>query len=324
MPKSAGFNERAIMTIAAILHANGLLSQRAATAHRMLRRCILCPRRCRVNRLAGETGLCATGAKARIASYSPHFGEEQPLVGTHGSGTIFLAGCNLRCCFCQNYEISQGEEPGREVDARDFAAIMLELQAMGCHNINLVTPSHVVPQILEALVLAIAGGLQIPLVFNCSGYESRATLALLDGVIDIYMPDFKFWRPETAARYAQAPDYPERAREALVIMHRQVGELRVGSDGCARSGLLVRHLLMPGMLGETEAILRFISTHLSTSTYVNIMGQYHPCGRASQFEELRRSITGAAYRQAMEMARALGLTRIDRPDLNRLLQRLAF
>ena len=310
------------MTIAATLHANGQLSQRAATAHRLLSRCILCPRRCRVNRLAGETGLCAIGTQARIASYGPHFGEEQPLVGTNGSGTIFLAGCNLHCCFCQNYEISQGEEAGQEVDARDFAAIMLELQAMGCHNINLVTPSHVVPQILEALVVAIADGLHIPLVFNCSGYESRTALALLDGVIDIYMPDFKSWRPETAARYAQASDYPERVREALMIMHRQVGELMVGSDGCACSGLLVRHLLMPGMLGETEEILRFIATHLSAATYVNIMAQYHPCGRASQYDELRRAITGGEYRQALEMARSLGLSRIDHPNIGRLLKRL--
>jgi len=304
------------------LHARGLLHRRAETARRLLAGCTLCPRRCRVNRLAGETGCCSTGALARIASYGPHFGEESPLVGTGGSGTIFLAGCNLCCCFCQNYDISQGSEPAQEVDARGFAAIMLELQAMGCHNINLVTPSHVVPQILAALIPALEGGLDIPIVFNCGGYESAATLALLDGVIDIYMPDVKFWQPATAARYAQAPDYPERVREALVLMHRQVGDLVVGPDGIARAGLLIRHLLMPGSLDETEAILRFIATHLSPATYVNIMAQYHPCGRADQYEELRRTISGDEYRQALEIARTLGLTRLDRPDLSRLLRRL--
>jgi putative pyruvate formate lyase activating enzyme len=310
------------MTQALTLLKSGQLRQRAEIARRMLGRCVLCPRRCRVNRLKGETGVCATGGLARIASYGPHFGEEQPLVGTQGSGTIFLAGCSLRCCFCQNYDISQGDEPGQEVDAREFAAIMLELQAMGCHNINLVTPSHVVPQILAALIPALEGGLRIPLVFNCSGYESIAALALLDGVVDIYLADFKFWQPATAARYTEAPDYPDRAREALLRMQGQVGTLVIGPDGCARSGLLIRHLLMPGLLDQTEAILRFIAAHLSKDTYVNLMAQYHPCGTADQFAELRRTISGDEYRQALEIARTLGLSRIDRPDLARMLRRL--
>lgn len=305
------------------LYANGLLQQRAETAHRLLTGCTLCPRCCRVNRLAGETGRCATGARARIVGYGPHFGEEQHLVGAHGSGTIFFAGCNLHCCFCQNFEISRGEEPAQEVDARELAAVMLELQTMGCHNINLVTPSHVVPQILAALIPAIEGGLELPLVFNCSGYESAATLALLDGVVDIYLPDFKFWQPRTAVQYAQAPDYPKRAREALRIMHRQVGDLVIGPEGYARSGLLVRHLLMPGMIEETAEILSFIATSLSTTTSINIMDQYHPCGTADQYPELRSTLTTAEYRQAMEIAQSLGLSRIDRPDLVRLLQRLA-
>jgi len=311
------------MPIAAhALHARGLLRERADRAHRMLACCTLCPRRCRVDRLAGETGRCRTGALARIASYGPHFGEEAPLVGVGGSGTVFLAGCNLCCCFCQNYDISQGSDSGQEVDARGFASVMLELQAMGCHNINLVTPSHVVPQILAALIPALDAGLDIPVVFNCSGYESAATLALLAGAIDIYMPDIKFWRLETASRYAEAPDYPERVREALAIMHRQVGDLDIGPDGIARAGLLVRHLLMPGLLAETEAILGFIATTLSPATYVNLMAQYHPCGRAGQYEELRRTVTGEAYRRALDTARTLGLTRLDRPDLARLLRRL--
>jgi putative pyruvate formate lyase activating enzyme len=311
------------MPIAAhALHASGLLRQRAATARRLLAGCALCPRNCGVDRLAGATGRCATGVRARIASYGPHFGEEEPLVGSCGSGTIFLAGCNLCCCFCQNYDISQNDDSGQEVDAKEFAAIMLELQGMGCHNINLVTPSHVVPQILEALIPALEDGLDIPVVFNCSGYERAETLGLLDGVVDIYMPDVKFWQPETAARYAQAPDYPDRVREALAIMHRQVGDLAINPDGLARSGLLVRHLLMPGLIAETEAILHFIATNLSPATYVNIMAQYHPCGRVGQYEELGRTVSGEEYRRAQAMARSLGLTRLDRPDLSRILRRL--
>lgn len=314
--------DHAMPIAAQALFSSGLLHQRAETAHRILESCTLCPRCCRVNRLAGETGLCSTGPHARIASYGPHFGEEQPLVGTHGSGTIFFAGCGLGCCFCQNFDISQGSEPAQEVGPREFASVMLELQAMGCHNINLVTPSHVVPQFLAALIPAIEGGLDIPIVFNCSGYESTETLALLSGIVDIYMPDCKFWRSATSARYAHAPDYPERARAALLLMHRQVGDLVIGEDGCARSGLLVRHLLMPGLLAETEAILRFIATQVSPQTYINIMAQYHPCGNADQYAELRRTITGDEYRQALEMARSLGLNRIDRPDIARLLRRL--
>ncbi len=309
-------------TAAHILLASGLLRERSKAAHRRLACCTLCPRRCGVDRLAGETGRCRTGALARVASYGPHFGEESPLVGTNGSGTIFLAGCNLGCCFCQNFDISQGDEAGQDVNDRELGAIMLELQAMGCHNINLVTPSHVVPQILAALIPALEGGLDIPLVFNCSGYESAETLALLEGVVDIYMPDAKFWQPTTGDRYAQAPDYPDRMREALVIMHRQVGDLVIGPDDIARSGLLIRHLLMPGRIDETEAILAFIATTLSPDTYVNIMAQYHPCGLADQYEELRQTISGDEYRQALAIAARLGLTRLDRPDWSRLLRRL--
>lgn len=304
------------------LHRQGLLRQRVEEASRLLADCTLCPRCCRVGRLAGATGRCRIGAMAQVASYGPHFGEEAPLVGRNGSGAIFFVGCNLGCCFCQNDDISQGDDSGEAVDAHGLAAVMLTLQDMGCHNINLVTPSHVVPQILAALIPALEGGLEIPLVYNCSGYERIETLALLAGVVDIYLPDFKFWRSETAARYAQAPDYPERTRAALIAMHRQVGELAIGADGVARSGLMIRHLLMPGLLAETAAILEFIATALSVDTYVNIMAQYHPCGRAELYEELRRTITGEEYRRAVAMAEALGLTRIDRPDLARMLRRL--
>ena len=284
------------MPRAASLHASGQLERKAEIGRRLLRRCTLCPRRCRVDRHAGEIGVCGIGARARVASYGPHFGEEAVLVGPGGSGTIFLTGCSLRCCFCQNFDISQGDEPGQEVDDGDFAAIMLELQARGCSNINLVTPSHVVPQILAALLRAVEGGLRIPLVYNSSGYDSAPTLDLLAGAVDIYLPDLKFWLPATAGRYADAPDYPDIARQAIRRMHRQVGDLEVGADGLARRGLLVRHLLMPGQGEETAAILGFLATEISPSTYVNIMAQYHPCGQAERFPELCRWVSGAEYR----------------------------
>lgn len=308
------------MPRAASLHASGQLERKAEIGRRLLRRCTLCPRRCRVDRHAGEIGVCGIGARARIASYGPHFGEEAVLVGPGGSGTIFLTGCSLRCCFCQNFDISQGDEPGQEVDDGDFAAIMLELQARGCSNINLVTPSHVVPQILAALLRAVEGGLRIPLVYNSSGYDSAPTLDLLAGAVDIYLPDLKFWLPATAGRYADAPDYPDIARQAIRRMHRQVGDLEVGADGLARRGLLVRHLLMPGQGEETAAILGFLATEISPSTYVNIMAQYHPCGQAERFPELCRGVSGAEYRQALACARSLGLARLDQPDLAGLLR----
>lgn len=308
------------MPRAASLHASGQLERKAEIGRRLLRRCTLCPRRCRVDRHAGEIGVCGIGARARIASYGPHFGEEAVLVGPGGSGTIFLTGCSLRCCFCQNFDISQGDEPGQEVDDGDFAAIMLELQARGCSNINLVTPSHVVPQILAALLRAVEGGLRIPLVYNSSGYDSAPTLDLLASAVDIYLPDLKFWLPATAGRYADAPDYPDIARQAIRRMHRQVGDLEVGADGLARRGLLVRHLLMPGQGEETAAILGFLATEISPSTYVNIMAQYHPCGQAERFPELCRGVSGAEYRQALACARSLGLTRLDQPDLAGLLR----
>ena len=310
------------MLLAANLHASGQLERRAEIGRRLLRRCTLCPRRCRVDRLAGEVGRCGIGARARIAGYGPHFGEEAVLVGRGGSGTIFLTGCSLGCCFCQNFAISRGDEPGREVEDGEFAAIMLELQALGCSNINLVTPSHVVPQILAALVQAVDGGLRIPLVYNSSGYDSAVALDLLAGAVDIYLPDCKFWLPETAARYAGAPDYPDCARRAIQRMHRQVGDLEVGADGLARCGLLVRLLLMPGLGAETAAILRFLAEQISPRTYVNIMAQYHPCGEAERYPELCRGVSGAEYRRALACARSLGLNRLDQPDLASLLRQL--
>lgn len=292
---------------------SGRLAEKARIARQRLAECTMCPRRCKVDRTAGELGVCRTGARAVVCSFEPHFGEEAPLVGEHGSGTIFFSHCNLGCVFCQNYEISH-EGLGRETDPTDLADMMLSLQAAGCGNINLVTPSHVVPQILTALETAAAGGLRIPLVYNSSGYDGVDTLQLLDGVVDIYMPDFKFWDPATAARLCRARDYPQRARAALLKMHGQVGDLVLNEAGEAERGMLIRHLVMPGGSGETEAILRFIATRLSRNSYVNIMSQYRPCGRAAEYPEINRSITDREFRDARRAARDLGLTRLDRPQ----------
>ena len=266
-------------------HRTGLLDERIAAAESRLNGCTLCPRACGVDRTAGETGVCRTGAEAWVSSYGPHFGEEAPLTGTRGSGTIFFTHCNLLCLFCQNYDISHGGE-GEPVDVRGLARIMLLLEERGCHNINLVTPSHVVPQILAALKPAVEGGLSVPLVFNSSGYDSVETLALLDGIIDIYMPDFKFWDADLAEEACGAGDYPDVARKALIEMHRQVGDLVIDDSGIARRGLLVRHLVLPRGMAGTGEIMRFIAERISRNTYVNIMPQYHPCGRAAEIDGL--------------------------------------
>ncbi len=300
----------------------GLLARRIHLAEEKLTSCELCPRTCRVDRRAGEKGRCGIADKAVIASWSPHFGEEQPLVGRRGSGTIFISGCSLGCCFCQNYDISNHPEHGREVDAETFASIMLELQEQGCHNINFVTPSHVLPQILAALPHAYEKGLKLPLVYNCSGYESVQSLRLLEGIIDIYMPDVKFWSEVSAAKYCDASDYPAVAREALIEMHGQVGDLQLDRDGIAVEGLLIRHLLMPGALDETKRILDFIAAELSTETYLNIMDQYRPCGDAARHPELRTNIAPNQLRQAQTYAQKIGLTRIDSRDLATLLKHL--
>lgn len=302
---------------------SGLLDRQINKSWRLLEKCSLCPRRCNVDRLAGKIGLCRTGARAEVASYGPHFGEEAVLVGSHGSGTIFFCGCSLLCAFCQNYDISHPEEHScLPVDDRQLAQVMVELQEQGCHNINLVTPSHVIPQILEALPSAIERGLTVPLVYNSSGYDDVASLHLLDGIVDIYMPDFKFWSTDSANRYAKASDYPETARMALREMQRQVGDLQINARGCAERGLLVRHLLMPGGFAETDAILHFLAKKISVNCYVNIMDQYRPCGRADEFAELGAGITAEEYWQAVQRAEKYGLTRIDRPDYSHLLRHL--
>ncbi len=254
---------------------SGALPARVEEALRELEDCCACPRNCHINRLADETKVCNTGRRAIVASAFPHFGEEDCLRGRRGSGTIFFSLCNLRCVFCQNWDISQ-KRAGRECTAEEIASIMLSLQDRGCHNVNFVTPEHVAPQVVEAIAAAVPLGLRVPIVYNTSAYDSISSLRLLDGLVDIYMPDFKFWSEETARRLAKARDYPERAREAIVEMHRQVGPLRFGRDGLARRGVLVRHLVMPGQEDEAAAIFRWLATEVSPDTYVNVMAQYHP------------------------------------------------
>ena len=298
-------------------YKDSILQERIESALSILGKCRLCPRQCEVNRLEGELGFCKTGRKAVVSSYSPHFGEEDPLVGRGGSGTIFMTRCNLGCVFCQNYEISHLSQ-GVEVSATDLAQIMLTLQRRGCHNINFVTPTHMVPQILEALPEAIEGGLKVPLVYNCGGYEEVDTLKLLDGIFDIYMPDFKFWDSEVADRFCSAPDYFGKACAAIKEMHQQVGDLTLDQEGIAQRGLLVRHLVMPEGLAGTRELMRFLTNEISKDTYVNVMSQYRPCGEAHNFPELRRSITAGEFRDAVSMAQEEGIHRLDERKLIQL------
>lgn len=292
----------------------GELRARAEEAVTRLGDCTMCPRSCRVNRLEGQTATCRTGRFARVAGCFPHVGEERCLTGSHGSGTIFFSWCSLRCVFCQNFDVSH-EGPGDEAPPEALAAMMLELQAAGCHNINLVTPSHVVPQVLEALPLAVRRGLHIPIVYNTGGYDSVETLRLLDGIVDIYMPDFKFWDSAPALRLLQARDYPAVARAALREMHRQVGDLVIGGNGLARHGLLVRHLVMPAGTAGTAEIMRFLADEISADTWVNVMDQYRPAGRVSRqrFREIDRRVSAREYDDAVASAIAAGLRRLDHP-----------
>jgi len=294
------------------LYRSGELAQRAQTAVAGLKECTVCPRDCRADRLADKTATCKTGRQAIVSSFFPHMGEEDPLRGSHGSGTIFFSMCNLRCVFCQNDDISQMRS-GTECTPEQLAAMMLELQRMGCHNINLVTPEHVVPQVLEALVPAVEYGLRLPIVYNTSAYDSLESLQLLDGVVDIYMPDFKIWDGQLALRYLKAKDYPAAARAALKEMQRQVGLLTLDERGLAKRGLLVRHLVMPGNVAGTASIMRFIAEEVSPDTYVNIMGQFHPAAKVSadRYGEINRRPSRQELNQAYADARAAGLWRFD-------------
>ncbi len=292
--------------------AAGELRRRADEALDLLRECRACPRECGVDRLEDRWAVCKTGRYAIVNSFSPHLGEEDCLRGWGGSGTIFFSMCSLKCAFCQNYAISHLGE-GQPVPPQALAAMMLHLQGAGCHNINLVTPEHVVPQILEALPLAVEAGLNLPLVYNTSAYDSIECLRLLDGIVDIYMPDFKCWDREVARRYLLAPDYPEAARASIVEMHRQTGDLILDERGLALRGLLVRHLVMPEGLAGTADVMRWLAASVSPDTYVNLMDQYAPAGKvgAERFPELNRRITYEEYRAAAASARAAGIWRLD-------------
>lgn len=285
------------------------LAERVHQLRRELSCCRLCPRSCGVDRIKGETGFCRVGREAVVASFGPHFGEESPLVGTHGSGTIFFSSCNLLCSFCQNHDISHGMS-GSPVSARELADIMLHLARSGCHNINLVTPSHVVPQILESLLLAVDQGLRLPLVFNTGSYDRVETLRLLEGIVDIYMPDLKFWDERRGARHCGVHDYREVATAAIREMHRQTGDLVI-EGGLATRGLLVRHLVMPDGGDDLRPVMEFIAA-LSPHTYVNVMDQYHPCFRAADDPLINRRITPQEFSRAVQAAEDAGLHRLHR------------
>ena len=291
---------------------SGKLRERIEAARSLLEGCSVCPHSCGVNRLADEAGKCHTPREAIVSSYGSHFGEEAPLVGRHGSGTIFFTNCNLGCLFCQNYSISQLGE-GQKVSKEELANIMLSLQAKGCHNINLVSPTHVVPQILEALELAVESGLYLPLVYNSGGYDSVETLRILDGVVDIYMPDMKYDNDETARELSGIESYPTINKAAIKEMHRQVANLDLDEEGIARRGLLVRHLVLPHRLAGTGGIVDFLSKEISPNTYINIMAQYHPCYNAFQIPSLGRPISYAEFREALYLAQEAGLSRLDNP-----------
>ncbi|MFQ5897323.1 MAG: radical SAM protein [Candidatus Methylomirabilia bacterium] len=290
----------------------GEIGRRAEEAIAALGSCQVCPRNCRVDRLHGKAAVCKSGRHAVVASHFPHFGEEDCLRGWNGSGTIFFSWCNLRCVSCQNFDISQKGE-GEPVAPERLAEMMLQLQARGCHNINFVTPEHVVPQILEALLFAIRNGLRLPIVYNTSAYDSLESLRWMDGIVDIYMPDFKVWNGQVAKRFLKAPDYPEAARAAIREMHRQVGALVMDEDGMAKRGVLVRHLVMPGMLEETRQIMAWLARELSPDTYVNVMGQYSPAGAVSseKYAEINRKLFRDEYEEAVRIARQAGLWRLD-------------
>jgi putative pyruvate formate lyase activating enzyme len=293
------------------LHRSGELQRRAEAAVASLAECRVCPRCCQADRLVDETATCKTGRYAQVSSTFAHLGEEDCLRGWRGSGTIFFNLCNLRCVFCQNYDISQVSQ-GQEVGPVELAAMMLELQEAGCHNINFVTPEHVVPQMLEGLVVAAEAGLRLPVVYNTSAYDSLESLRLLDGVVDIYMPDFKFFSAEASLRYLKAKDYGQVARYVIKEMNRQVGPLKVDERGLAKRGVLVRHLVMPGLLEETRQIFDFLADEVSPDTYVNVMAQYHPAWKVSaeKYAEINRPLSTADYNEAVRLAEVAGL-RLD-------------
>jgi putative pyruvate formate lyase activating enzyme len=293
------------------LQESGKLSEIANQFYTLYNSCSLCPRMCKVNRNQGETGVCSSGNRVKISSVSPHYGEERPLVGEKGSGTIFLTNCNLLCLYCQNWDISHKGE-GDEISDKELASEMLRLQNIGCHNINFVTPTHYLPNIVQALVFAVEKGLNIPIVYNTGGYDRVEIIKMLDGVIDIYMPDYKYSERENAAKYSRgANDYPEIAKAAIIEMHRQVGVLKLDKYHIAQRGLIIRHLVLPGDLAGTEAFIKFVAEELDPGTYVNIMNQYRPCYEAHHFPELSRPIISREYQNALVIARQHKLSNLD-------------
>jgi putative pyruvate formate lyase activating enzyme len=294
------------------------LRERVDAAGALLSRCTVCPRDCGVDRTAEEKGICRTGNMAIVSSFNPHFGEETPLVGRGGSGTIFFSCCNLKCLFCQNWEISHLGE-GDEVDARKLSSIMMYLQRLGCENVNFVSPTHVVPQILAALPGALDRGFRLPLVYNTGGYDSPETLRLLEGVIDIYMPDMKYSSPAVSKKLSGVEDYPRRNQDAVLEMHRQVGDLKVDGDGIATRGLLVRHLVLPENLAGTLEVTRFLAQEVSKNTYINVMDQYRPCHGAGDLPPLSRRTSREEHEEAVQTARKTGLWRLDSPSGRRIL-----
>ena len=301
------------------LQDKGKLTERIDQAYALLENCSLCPRKCGVNRIRGETGFCRTGEKAVVFAGVPHFGEEHPLVGREGSGTIFFSNCNLRCVFCQNYPVAH-EGRGQEISADELADLMIDLQRRGCPNINLVTPTHVMPQILQALGIAQERGLDIPLCYNTSGYEERQVIKILDGIVDIYLPDLKFMDGTQMERFSigEAKDYPKKAKEAISEMHTQVGDLHTSPSGIARRGVMLRHLVMPNRVSGTQKFVKWVAKNLSTDTYVNIMAQYRVEYLAYDFEEISRAITPEEFIEAMEWAEEAGLTNLDARSLQNL------
>jgi putative pyruvate formate lyase activating enzyme len=293
------------------LERSGELARRASDLYSIYRSCRLCPRQCGVDRTRNEKGFCSSTSRAKVFSSHPHFGEEAPLVGRGGSGTIFFSNCNLLCVFCQNWQINHRGD-GSYISDDGIGRLMLDLQSGGCHNINLVTPTHILPNIVAGLRYAIARGLRVPLVYNCGGYEPVEIVRMLDGIVDIYLPDFKYTAGAMAEKYSSgARDYPERAAAAVEEMHRQVGELTVDENGIALRGLIIRHLVMPDNIAGTDRFVQFVAGRLTRSTYVNIMAQYHPEYKARSIPEIARRITPAEYRQAIRWAKEAGLSRLD-------------
>ena len=304
-------NEQKWLPAYAVLQRRNELTKRIKTAYKIFEQCELCPRECGTNRLKGELGFCRASSKVSVYAFQPHFGEETSLVGRHGSGTIFFSNCNLRCVFCQNWPIAHMGY-GNKIEDSDLANMMIRLQKIGCHNINLVTPTHVMPNILNAVQIAFLKGLRIPLVYNTSGYERIEILNILDGIVDIYLPDMKYMDAEMAAKYsAGASDYPDVTKKAIIEMNRQVGEHQVDNYGNAVRGLMIRHLVMPNQVAGTKKFIQWVSENLPKTTYINIMQQYHVAYKASEYPEINRQITAEEYSEAIRFAKKLGLTNLD-------------